>query len=78
MKIFNAGIEKGTRCVPYRTAHNLLEQFGSVEAVLAADEQALLSVAGIASGRAKAIRWAVGEQWAGHGIDKKERGDFFV
>jgi DNA excision repair protein ERCC-4 len=43
-------------------AHNLLEQFGSVEAVLAADEQALLGVAGIGAGRAKSIRWAVGEQ----------------
>lgn len=43
-------------------AHNLLEQFGSVEAVLAADEQALLGVAGIGIGRAKAIRWAIGEQ----------------
>ncbi len=42
-------------------AHNLLEQFGSVEAVLAADEQALLCVAGIGAGRAKSIRWAVGE-----------------
>lgn len=43
------------------TAHTLLEQFGSVEAVLAADEQELLSVAGIGAGRAKAIRWAVCE-----------------
>ena len=45
-------------------AHNLLEQFGSVEAVLAADEQALLDVAGIGVGRAKSIRWAIGEQLA--------------
>ncbi len=42
-------------------AHNLLEQFGSVEAVLAADEHDLLNVAGIGTGRAKSIRWAVGE-----------------
>jgi DNA excision repair protein ERCC-4 len=46
------------------TAHNLLEQFGSVEAVLSADEQALASVAGIGAGRAKSIRWAVGERSA--------------
>lgn len=43
------------------TAHNLLDRFGSLEAILAADEQALLAVAGIGAGRAKAIRWAVGE-----------------
>jgi ERCC4-type nuclease len=49
------------------TAHNLLEQFGSVEAVLAADEQALLGVVGIGGGRAKSIRWAVGEQLASYG-----------
>jgi DNA excision repair protein ERCC-4 len=48
-------------------AHNLLEQFGSVEAVLAAGEQALQEVAGIGAGRAKSIRWAVGEQWSGYG-----------
>jgi ERCC4-type nuclease len=39
----------------------MLEQFGSVEAVLAADEHDLLNVAGIGTGRAKSIRWAVGE-----------------
>jgi len=53
-------------------AHNLLEQFGSVEAVLAADEQALLSVAGIGVGRAKSIRWAVGEQLAIYGNKEAE------
>jgi DNA excision repair protein ERCC-4 len=49
-------------------AHNLLEQFGSVEAVLSADEQALASVAGIGAGRAKSIRRAVGEQWASYSL----------
>lgn len=44
----------------------LLEQFGSAEAVLLADEQALASVADIGAGRAKSIRWAVGEQWASY------------
>lgn len=53
-------------------AHNLLEQFGSVEAVLAADEQALLGVAGIGSGRAKSIRWAIGEQLASYGSQEEE------
>jgi DNA excision repair protein ERCC-4 len=53
-------------------AHNLLEQFGSVEAVLAADEQALLSVTGIGAGRAKSIRWAVGEQSASYVIKETE------
>ncbi len=52
------------------TAHNLLEQFGNVEAVLAADEQALQGVAGIGAGRAKAIRWAVGERLAAYGGGK--------
>lgn len=46
------------------TAHNLLDEFGSIEAVLSADEQALLGVAGIGERRAKSIRWAVGEQSA--------------
>lgn len=54
------------------TAHNLLEQFGSVEAILAADEAALCEVAGIGSGRAKAIRWAVGERWAGYGDEESD------
>ena len=53
-------------------AHNLLEQFGSVEAVLAADEQALLGVAGIGVGRAKSIRWAIGEQLASYGNKEEE------
>jgi DNA excision repair protein ERCC-4 len=49
-------------------AQNLLQQFGSIEAILAADEQALLGVAGIGTGRAKAIRWAVGEGMAAYRI----------
>jgi DNA excision repair protein ERCC-4 len=49
-------------------AHNLLQQFGSIEAVLSADEQALASVAGIGAGRAKSIRWAVGERSAYYSI----------
>ena len=53
-------------------AHNLLEQFGSVEAVLAADEQALLGVAGIGAGRAKSIRWAIGEQLVSYGNQEAE------
>ena len=53
-------------------AHNLLEQFGSVEAVLAADEQALLGVAGIGVGRAKSIRWAIGEQLASYWDQEEE------
>ena len=48
-------------------AHNLLEQFGSVEAVLAADEASLLCVAGIGAGRAKTIRWAVGDRIGNYG-----------
>jgi ERCC4-type nuclease len=53
-------------------AHNLLEQFGSIEAVLAADEQALLGVAGIGAGRAKSIRWAIGEQLASYENQEEE------
>jgi len=48
------------------TAHNLLEEFGSIEAVLTADEQTLLEIAGIGAKRAKSIRWAVGEQLASY------------
>ncbi|PZN71438.1 MAG: nuclease [Candidatus Methylumidiphilus alinenensis] len=45
------------------TADKLLEHFGSVEAVLAADGPALQGVEGIGAVRAKAIRWAVEESW---------------
>ncbi|MGR8941634.1 MAG: ERCC4 domain-containing protein [Gammaproteobacteria bacterium] len=48
------------------TAYNLLEAFGNIEAVLTADEQALLGVAGIGAKRAKSIRWAIGEQLASY------------
>jgi DNA excision repair protein ERCC-4 len=47
-------------------AHNLLEQFGTIEAILGADEKALTGVAGIGVGRAKSIRWAVGEELASY------------
>ena len=57
-------------------AHKLLEQFGCVEAVLAADEQALLSVAGIGVGRVKSIRWAVSEQLAFYGNKEAELGGY--
>jgi ERCC4-type nuclease len=49
-----------------------LEQFGSVEAVLATDEQTLLDVAGIGVGRAKSIRWAIGEQLASYGNNEAD------
>lgn len=54
-------------------ADNLLDQFGSVEAVLAADEQALQAVAGIGAGRAKKIRWAAGERMAGYAEQEPDR-----
>ncbi len=57
------------------TAKNLLEQFGSVEAILAADEQALQEVSGIGAGKAKAIRWAVEESLAGYGIGQADNGN---
>ena len=50
------------------TANNLLERFGSIEAVLLADEHALLGVSGIGAKRAKLIRWAVGDQSAPYRI----------
>jgi DNA excision repair protein ERCC-4 len=52
------------------TASKLLEEFGSVEAVLSANEQALLSVAGIGERRAKSIRWAVGERLGSYSVEK--------
>ena len=54
-------------------AHSLLEQFGSVESILAADEPALQSVAGIGAGRAKTIRWAVSERLAEYGENELPR-----
>lgn len=45
-----------------KRARRLLEQFGSIEAVLTADAQALASVSGIGKTTAETIRWAVGEQ----------------
>lgn len=48
------------------SANNLLQQFGSVEAILNADEQALTGVTGIGAGRAKTIRWVVSEPVANY------------
>jgi ERCC4-type nuclease len=42
-------------------AIRLLDKFGSVEAVIAADSSALQSVHGIGKGVAEKIRWAVSE-----------------
>lgn len=42
-------------------AESLLRRFGSVEAVLTADPEALAAVDGIGKGMATAIRWAVSE-----------------
>jgi ERCC4-type nuclease len=48
---------------PERAAR-LIERFGSVQAILTADEQALAEVPGIGRTTAAAIRWAVEEQTA--------------
>lgn len=50
-------------------ARLLLEKFGSVQEVLAASERELQQVAGIGSGTAKKIRWAVEEPLIGYGGD---------
>ena len=42
-------------------ARRLLDRFGSIEAVIAAPADALVSVPGIGPGTAEAIRWAVQE-----------------
>lgn len=51
-------------------ARRLLERFGSLEAVLTADVEALASVEGIGSSTAKAIRWAVEEGAPAYGSDR--------
>jgi len=48
-------------------AERLLERFGSVEAVMTANLDALASVRGIGTGTAEAIRWAVDEAAADYG-----------
>ncbi|MGR8935571.1 MAG: ERCC4 domain-containing protein [Gammaproteobacteria bacterium] len=54
------------------SAHNLLQRFGSIEAVLAADRQTLLGVAGIGTARAKAIRWAVEEPLPPYDVESED------
>lgn len=51
---------------PERAAR-LLERFGSVEAVLSADQKALASVPGIGKRTARAMRWVVEEERGGYG-----------
>jgi len=48
-------------------ARRLLEAFGTVEAIITAEEEALCEVTGVGQGTAKAIRWAVQERRADYG-----------
>ena len=56
---------------PARAAR-LLERFGTVEAVVAADAAALAAVPGIGRNTARALRWAVEEPRADYGISAAE------
>jgi len=56
-----AHILQGLPGVGPERAKQLLEQFGSVEAVVAAKEEELTAVQGIGQGTAQAIRWSVEE-----------------
>ncbi|MEN8133773.1 MAG: helix-hairpin-helix domain-containing protein [Pseudomonadota bacterium] len=64
-----AHILQGLPGVGPERAKRLLEQFGSVEAVVAANEAELTSVQGIGQGTAQAIRWSVEETQTLYGND---------
>jgi len=60
-------ILQGLPGVGHERATRLLEKFGSVEAVMCASREELLTVEGIGQKTAERIRWAIGEQLAPYG-----------
>ena len=64
-----AHILQGLPGVGPERAKRLLEQFGSVEAIVAARESELAAVQGIGQGTAQAIRWSVEEAQTLYGDD---------
>jgi ERCC4-type nuclease len=62
-------ILQGLPGVGHERAMRLLEKFGSVEAILSASREELLTVEGVGAKTADRIRWAVGEQLESYGAD---------
>ena len=62
-------ILQGLPGVGHERALRLLEKFGSVEAVMNASREDLLTVEGVGAKTADRIRWAVGEQLESYGDD---------
>jgi Fanconi anemia group M protein len=57
------------------TARSLLAHFGSVEAVMTADREALLEVSGVGEVTADRIREVVGSEYADRDAEEEEDGD---
>jgi len=53
-------------------AQTLLDTFGSIEAILTANAEELLSIKGIGTHTAKAIHWAVHEPDSGYGCSRED------
>jgi len=62
-------ILQGLPGVGHERALRLLEKFGSVEAIMSASREDLLTVEGVGAKTADRIRWAVGEQVESYGGD---------
>ena len=62
-------ILQGLPGVGHERAIRLLEKFGSVEAIMSASREELLTVEGVGAKTADRIRWAVGEQLESYGAD---------
>ena len=64
-----AHILQGLPGVGPERAKRLLDQFGSIEAVVTANEEELTAIQGIGRGTAQAIRWSVEEALTPYGDD---------
>lgn len=62
-------ILQGLPGIGHERALRLLEKFGSVEAIMSASREDLLTVEGVGAKTADRIRWAVGEQLESYGDD---------
>jgi len=67
-----ARILQGLPGIGPERAKRLLDEFGSVEAVMRAEIEELASVQGVGTATAETIRWAVTEALAGYGWDDQE------
>jgi len=62
-------ILQGLPGVGHERARRLLEKFGSVEAVMLASQNELLTVEGVGAKTANRIRWAVSEKIESYGAE---------